>query len=96
MGLRHHIDYPCSKIYGWHVEAGIFLLMPHHFMHNVYRQNAPEKVSTGSCEVSKSTEESLPVDFSKIDNRLPLKIQDSERTEYVSPVSLEQYFELIK
>ena len=28
---------------------------------------------------------SVPVDFSKIDNRLPLKIQDSERTEYVSP-----------
>lgn len=28
-----------------------------------------------------------PVEFGKVDNRLPLKIQDSDRTEYVSPVS---------
>ena len=53
----------------------------------VVRPSVAVKSSTGSNEISKSAEDTVPVDFSKIDNRLPLKIQDSERTEYVSPVS---------
>ena len=73
------------------------LILSHCFTpHFVLRQTAAGKSSTGSNEISKSAEDTPPVDFSTIENRLPLKIQDSERTEYVSPVSIKQHTVLCK
>lgn len=69
------------------IVAHCFTITPFTCVCCVVRQTAAGK-STGSNEISKSAEDTPPVDFSKIDNRLPLKIQDSERTEYVSPVSI--------
>jgi len=58
---------------------------------HIYRQNTVVK-STTINQTAVGTDDGVPpVDFGKMDNRLPLKIQDSERTEYVSPVSCEYY-----
>ncbi|XP_065891439.1 SUZ RNA-binding domain-containing-like isoform X2 [Dysidea avara] len=49
----------------------------------------PKQAAVTTNEAAVGTDDVVPpVEFGKMDNRLPLKIQDSERTEYVSPIKI--------